>query len=187
MHSRLPRDICSTALNGTFLQHPVLGFLSGCNRRQASVRVHGDGLVSDCTCACCCNCIDPATARPHACNVSSRSSCPCIMLHSNYSVAPPYSYERAGTIGFRCVSDASLPPVCAGSSAPLCGFLFPPYAFTDMNHPLAGLDQYVPEVAALSLPSVSALDWAHWGSGDGQVNTPTRMVLHSPSLISDAT
>ena len=98
------------------------------------------------------------------------------------------SYERAGTIGFRCVADVPA-PTCADSSAVTCGLFVPPHAYTNINTPLNSIVQYVASVAALIapvLPSASALDWAHWGLVTASLQTPTRMIGTPQSSISDA-
>lgn len=99
------------------------------------------------------------------------------------------SYERCGTIGFRCVYDAATPSevVASCGADTLCGFAFPPYAFTELGNPLEALVPYVAAVAGgLYLPGATSLDWAHWGTNGSATGVPDRM--DSPvSLVSDAT
>ncbi len=72
----------------------------------------------------------------------------------------PASYERCGTIGFRCVYDAATPSevVASCGADTLCGFAFPPYAFTELGNPLEALVPYVAAVAGgLYLPGATSL------------------------------
>ncbi len=80
------------------------------------------------------------------------------------------SYERCGTIGFRCVFDIPLNV----EAAALSGIVFPPLAFTVLNKPLDVVGNYVPAVAAMSASMGSVRDWAHWGTnGSGLSRTQT--------------
>jgi hypothetical protein len=75
------------------------------------------------------------------------------------------SYERAGTLGFRCAYDqeASESLLRCSAAGSVCGMFAPSLAFTPMAEPLAGLRPYVVAVAALAPRTGLVVDWAHWG------------------------
>lgn len=86
--------------------------------------------------------------------------------HNKYFLMD-HSYERAGTLGFRCAADAPpVPPHACG--APVCGSINPAFAFVDLTH---GEDRrtagWKTGEARAAFAGDKVVDWAHWGGAGG--------------------
>jgi hypothetical protein len=85
------------------------------------------------------------------------------------------AYDRAGTVGFRCVADVNTPPPspspsspCDNSTSPLCA---------EVSYSSAG-------AGPTDLTTLGSVDWAHWGEGGSTAGSPAGTVSSTADTLS---